>query len=134
MTGIDIVADVRALPFKDSIANFIYASDILEHVPRCECYSTLTEWYRVLEDGGGIHIKVPNLYTIALKIVHRVIDGYEAARLLFANQDHKENFHRNGFTQDTLNTELQRAGFKTVFILRTVEGPDSNNMELMARK
>lgn len=129
----DIVCDVRSLPFRESIFNFIIADDILEHVGRYECTPTLLEWHRILAVGGKIQIKVPNLHHIATRIVCKTIDGHEAARLIFATQDYPENLHKNGFTPDSLMRELQGVRFKGTTVT-SLTGNDANNMEAVARK
>lgn len=133
LEGTDIVCDVRSLPFREGIFDFIHASDILEHLGRYECTPALLEWRRVLRAGGRIQIKVPNLQTIAMSLMSRRIDGYEAARLLFAQQNYPENLHKNGFTPDSLMRELQGAQFKGITV-RDMTGNDANNMEAVARK
>lgn len=129
----DIVCDVRHLPFKESIFNFILGEDILEHLSRYECIPALREWHRVLVAGGKISIKVPNLQTIAMRLMSRAIDGYEAARLIYAQQDYPENLHKNGFTPDSLIRELQTAQFKGITVT-SLTGNDMNNMEAVASK
>ena len=132
--GVDVVCDVRHLPFKTSSVDHISASDVLEHVGRLECTATLMEWRKVLKQGKTLWLKVPDLSKIASYILMRTIhNGYEAARLLYAEQDYPENLHRNGFTQQTLHTELTRAGFTDVAVSQ-MHGHDFNNMEALAVK
>ena len=51
---IDYVGDVRNLSFlEDSSVDEIYACHVLEHINRPETVNVLTEWYRVLNRGGG---------------------------------------------------------------------------------
>lgn len=133
LPGIDIVCDVRDLPFGGGIFHCIIADDILEHLGRYECTPTLREWHRVLCAGGEIRIKVPNLSTIATRIMCQTIDGQEAARLLFAQQDYPENLHKNGFTPNSLRRELQGVKFKGITV-RSLIGNDANNMEAVAGK
>lgn len=55
---VDVVADVRELPFMDSTVAEIYASHILEHIDYD--YPVLEEWARVLVPGGLITVSVPD--------------------------------------------------------------------------
>lgn len=48
-----------ALPLKDSVADYIVASDILEHFPFDQSLSLLREWRRVLKPSGALEIRCP---------------------------------------------------------------------------
>ena len=78
-------------------------------------------------------IKVPDLRRIALLLVNEIINGYEAARLIYASQDYPENTHRNGFTHETLRGELFSAGAFQI-VIRSMTGNDANNLEALAVK
>lgn len=60
--GNNVVRDLRrGLPFSDNSIEYIYASNILEHVPSGdELLFVISECYRVLEPGGTIFINVPH--------------------------------------------------------------------------
>lgn len=57
--GVDVCVDLQAsgLPFRDSSVDEVYASHILEHLPRWE--ELLFEIHRVLKPGGLLRIRVP---------------------------------------------------------------------------
>ena len=55
---VDVVADVRELPYFDSSVAEIYASHILEHIDYD--YPVLEEWARVLVPGGLLTVSVPD--------------------------------------------------------------------------
>lgn len=46
--------------FPDGSADMIYASHVVEHIPRQKLMSTLREWQRVLKSGGTFRFAVPN--------------------------------------------------------------------------
>jgi len=55
--GVDVAADVRALPFRDNCFSAIECDAVLEHVsdPR----KAVSEMERVLRPGGFLHVVVP---------------------------------------------------------------------------
>lgn len=62
LPGVDVVADVQALPLADSCADLVLHLDILEHVrdPR----ALVRETHRVLRAGGEVLAFVPFLYPV----------------------------------------------------------------------
>lgn len=68
LPNIHFVHDVRVLPmFSSNTASLLYASHVLEHIPRSQIISTLREWARVLKPGGVVRLSVPDfdqLHTI----------------------------------------------------------------------
>lgn len=60
MPHIHHIHEVEHLPmFADGSVDLLYASHLLEHVPRKNVHTTLKEWHRVLKAGGilrfGVH-------------------------------------------------------------------------------
>lgn len=58
--GVDVVADVMNLPFKDQSVDMIVCTSLLEHVPEPE--KALAEIGRVLKVGGYFYCAVPFMY------------------------------------------------------------------------
>jgi SAM-dependent methyltransferase len=58
--GIDVMADLCALPFRDGVIDGILCEMVLEHVP--DAASALGEFRRVLRPGGRIYLAVPFLW------------------------------------------------------------------------
>lgn len=54
---VDIEADAAGLPVADESEDFVLSSHVLEHTS--DVVSTLLEWFRVVRDGGFLHIVVP---------------------------------------------------------------------------
>lgn len=70
----DIVADARRLPFKSSVFDTVYFTDVIEHLPKGQDLYALSEIARVLKKEGIIIVTCPNgrpLFTLldALRIV-----------------------------------------------------------------
>ena len=58
--GIDVIADLGALPFRDESIDGILCEMVLEHIP--DATGALGECRRVLRPGGRIYIAVPFLW------------------------------------------------------------------------
>ena len=58
--GVDVVADITKLPFKDNSVSMIVCDTVLEHVN--DPIKAVSEMYRVLEPSGFVYISVPFLY------------------------------------------------------------------------
>jgi len=105
---VDIVGDVRHLPFRDGYFDYILASDIIEHFPIAETTSVMREWLRVLKKEGIIEFRLPNLLAICEDYVKRhqenrsdmqggVPIAHYFSWLLYGGQDYVGNFHYVGF-------------------------------------
>ncbi len=46
--------------FPSNSADMIYASHVIEHLPRSQVISTFKEWHRVLKPGGFLRFGVPH--------------------------------------------------------------------------
>lgn len=61
MLHIHYIHEVEELPmFANRTVDLLYASHLLEHVPRDRLERTLKEWYRVLKSGGVLRFGVPD--------------------------------------------------------------------------
>ncbi len=130
LDGVDIICDVKFLPFKGGTFEKLWASDVLEHNPRLDIEDILKEWRRVLKKGGILSLKVPNLKTIASNYIRGLIDCAEFSRLIYGNQEDNDiaNFHKSGFDSVLLKKLLRKAGFKIVKIIENPDYPAQNNM------
>lgn len=120
----DIVADMRSLP---DIGGFdvLYCSHSLEHLYPHEVVPTLQGFRRVLKEGGGAIVFVPDLEGVSatddvlftapagpicgLDLIY----GYRPA--LKANP---YMAHKTGFISESLNAAMNEAGFKNVAVVR----------------
>lgn len=120
----DIVADMRHLP--DMLCfDVLYCSHALEHLFPHEVVPALQGFRRVLEEGGGAIVFVPDLEGV--KATDEVlftapagpicgmdlIYGYRPA--LEANP---YMAHKTGFTSESLEAAMLAAGFKNVAVVR----------------
>lgn len=109
LDNIDVVADVRALPFKDEEYEGILTRNLIEHFGRHEIAPLLKEWARVLKPGSIAVIETVDVGAL-MDIWHSVptenwLDG------LLGAQTYPENFHKMAFTEGLLTEHLSDAGF-----------------------
>lgn len=111
----DFRADFRKLPFATGEFDIVYSSHTLEHCDRQTADDTLDEWVRILKPSGEMRLVLPNLEWAAEKIKAGTIDN-DVLNVLYGAQGAPENFHKNGFTPDTIKAMLARRGFKRIEI------------------
>src|SRR3990172_3867785 len=93
LPGIDIVGDVRHLPFKDSELDEIYGHWILEHFYYREIPQLLDEWKRALKPGGLLHLITNNGDAHIQAYNDKIINIHELNRMLFGVDLHQMNRH-----------------------------------------
>lgn len=117
----DVVADVRDLPWPDGSIAEMLALDCLEHLPPNQTIPTLTEWRRVLADGGTLTVRVPNLDELCRTIIDRGDAGqWGAVEVLIRNiygghkygPDGELDHHCTGWTPALFDMLLRRTGFE----------------------
>jgi len=92
LPNVDIIGDVENLKFQDKEFDYILASDIIEHFPISKTESLLKGWARVLNIGGIIEIRTPNLAWIAKHYAEHK-DAKFASYHIMGGQDYVGNFH-----------------------------------------
>jgi predicted SAM-dependent methyltransferase len=119
----DVVAGVGKLKVSSGSVDIIYASHILEHIPRYMESKVLSEWYRVLRPGGKIYLCVPDL-EVLFRIYLDNLPIYDTEKgkylvdiacfLTYGGQINKHEFHFNGYSFVTVKRLLESTGFKHI--------------------
>jgi len=107
--GVDVVADVRKLPFEDNSVSEIKCQNLIEHFGRHEIVPLLKEWYRVMKPGGKIAIETVDMGETMTN--WKNIPTENLLDAICGAQTYPENFHKMAFTSDILTTFLKGAGF-----------------------
>ena len=107
----DINADISHLPYTDSSVSEIYACHVLEHFGRHEVMDVLSEWSRVLEDGGSIYLAVPDIDS-AISYYLKHGDLAPLYGQFWGGQKDVYDYHKFGFTFKSLEGFLSRCGFE----------------------
>lgn len=115
---VDVIGDVRDLSrFEtDSVAE-IYASHVLEHLPFTIAERALAEWFRVLAPGGMLRVAVPDLQVIfrLMELPQVSTRGvFDLTRFIYGGQLDEHDYHRSGFTVETLAAVMEQIGFRSI--------------------
>jgi len=109
--GPDVVADMRAMPFREHSVDTLYASHVLEHLTHDEAKRAVWWWSCLLREGGRLLLTVPNL---EWAFVNWDRDRHTAMRVLYGGQNNGLDFHKWGYTPHTLHKLLTHNGFRVV--------------------
>ena len=106
--------DVRhGIPFPDASVDWLYSSHLLEHLHAEEGRRLLEESFRILKEGGGIRVCVPDLeHAVAL---YTRGEREAALRFFFAEPEAGSlRRHHSMYDYEMLRTLLEAAGFTGV--------------------
>jgi predicted SAM-dependent methyltransferase len=128
---VEIVADAFHIPLKDESCSEILTVHVIEHFWWTQMDTLLKEWYRVMEVGGKIITRTPDLDGCIEawsdgswkeevgRPGHKFPHDTDTDRNMWLN--HKlhgtaatYNAHLTNFNFELLKTKLERAGFKEV--------------------
>ena len=129
----DFAKDI--LPFKAGEFSEVLANHVIEHISFRKLPHVIKEWVRVLEPGGKLVLRTPDLdfivdrYTgplgptpehpndegfIKQHLSDEITPAWWANIKLFSGQDYAANFHHVCFSFDMLANLLKRYGFRDV--------------------
>jgi SAM-dependent methyltransferase len=120
----DLVADVRLLPMlPDGWFEEVVAQDVLEHLPRADALPALQEWARLLQPGGRLVLRVPDLIGLLGLFLrdHDARTHGELLVLVYGTQAYDGDFHHNSYTEPVLRQQLHDTGFTRVQVERRDE-------------
>jgi len=115
LPGIDIVADVRELPFESEELDEIFSSHVLEHFPVEELRrKILPTWVSLLRDGGTFVAVVPDVATMVREAAAGTMPMDDFIRVMYGDQEYEGDFHFAGYTPESLAELLEGAGLTDV--------------------
>lgn len=136
LPGVDMVADVRSLPFRAGTVSEIYAAHLVEHFTEADLKSTvLPAWHRMLKTGGLLRVVVPDAEAMIQSFSRRQYPFESLREVTFGSQDYPGNYHYTMFSRESLRGLLRAAGF-VVSEYTAVGRPNGLclEMEIEARK
>jgi hypothetical protein len=120
LDGIDIVADVRTLPFDDGTVAEIYSAHFLEHFPVEELRrAVLPRLVALLREGGRFVAVVPDMETMIAECAAGRMPYDEFFESAYGGQEYEGDFHFAGFTAASLSKLLEEAGLSDVDVVVT---------------
>ena len=115
LVGVDIVGDVRKLPFPDNSLKEIYGHWILEHFAYQEITTVLKEWRRCLVPGGLLHLVTNNGMAHVESFLAGEISIHELNYLLFGIKLTKSDYRIEDLHKTIWTDELVNYFFKPLF-------------------
>lgn len=105
------IQDITELSnFADDSVDMVYASHVLEHIPKDKLIKTLQEWRRVLKTGGLLRFAVPN-FDALVDIYIRSGKNVELVRDQVLGQNPPFNNHYTLWNIDYAKKVLEKNGF-----------------------
>tara|TARA_Y100000996_G_scaffold400923_1_gene371362 strand:- start:341 stop:850 length:510 start_codon:yes stop_codon:yes gene_type:complete len=116
--GVDFTGDISDLSrFEDNSIEEIYASHVVEHVPRNKIEITFKGIHRVLKSSGKFYISVPDLdilfHTFRSSLVPIKVKKHILS-MIFGGQVDQYDFHYYGYSFDIIEDYLKSAGFTDI--------------------
>lgn len=117
--AVDHVGDCTDLSrFDTGSVDEVYASHILEHLGYLEEVPTaLAEIFRILKPAGKLRVSVPDfdvLCRLYMNPEQSTRDAWKIVRIIYGGQVDRHDFHKIGFSDETLRRFLLRAGFDDI--------------------
>lgn len=110
LKGVDVVSDVKKLPFEDGELEGVGSRNLIEHFSRVEIAPMLKEWARVIKKGGFVSVETVDCGRLMTKWKEipeeNLLDGILGA------QTYNENFHKMIFTEQILERFFKEAGLE----------------------
>ncbi|WP_208455211.1 class I SAM-dependent methyltransferase [Burkholderia vietnamiensis] len=113
--GVDVVADVGALPFDKGSVDEVFSSHLVEHFPQEELRRRLLpHWRSMLKPGGRLRAIVPDGEAMLNAVAAGSYSFDEFREVLFGSQDYNGDFHFNLLTPESFTKLVEEAGFGQV--------------------
>jgi SAM-dependent methyltransferase len=117
--GKAVLGDCTDIRFDDSTFDGVISSDFHEHLTEVQQEQVLAEVWRVLRPAGRFVIKTPNLTYLRISLTYKRIRelarGRNPMKLMIPHTPGTDDPQHVGLiTRESLNRQLQEAGFKHV--------------------
>ncbi|HEU4329333.1 MAG TPA: hypothetical protein VFS21_39710 [Roseiflexaceae bacterium] len=117
---VDVIADVRRLPFEPGALAEIASAHLVEHFREHQLRSVvLPYWKQLLRPDGAVRIICPNWQAMLDRLQRGEMSLATFKQLTFGGQDYEGDDHFAMYTPDTLTAVLRGAGFQRIQVLAT---------------
>ena len=141
----DIKQDIMKLDLPEQCADEIFASHLIEHIPKHRASGVLEKWLATLKDGGMLVLETPDLAGLCKDYLEQdgadqhmtamCIYGAHVDRITPETQEKGAlSPHLWGYTPKSLTDLCQSVGFKDIQILPPEGGHPGKNFRLEAIK
>lgn len=112
LDGIDIVADIQALPFGPGEVSAIFCAHLLEHFPLEQARRALLPyWQSLLRPDGRFVAVVPDSEAMLDGYAKGEVSFAELREVTFGGQEYDGDFHFNMYSKESLVALLTEVGF-----------------------
>ncbi len=120
LPGVDVVADIRRLPFEPASLDEIASEHLVEHFREHQFRQTiLPQWKKLLKSGGVLRTVCPN-WQVMLERLHAGSMTLESFKqITFGAQDYEGDDHFAMYTPETFSGLLRAGGFTGVSVVET---------------
>jgi glycogen(starch) synthase len=115
---VDVVADVRRLPFAANSLFEIYSSHLVEHFPSHHLRRIiLPYWKSLLRAGGNLRTVCPNWQVMLDRLQRGEMSLEDFHLVTFGGQEYEADTHFAMYTPETLSAALMDAGYHSIQIV-----------------
>jgi len=116
--GVDVVAEINALPEEIREVDEIFSSHMLEHFPQEQLRRELLPYWRsLLKKGGVIRAVVPDAEAMIREYTAGKYPYDDMREVFYGGQDYTGDFHFNMFTPEHMTRLLEEAGFESIDVI-----------------
>ena len=111
--SVDVVADIKDLPFDNETVDEIYSCAAIEHFGRNEWKKVINHWYDLLKPGGVLRLSTADFEAVC----HEYLENKNISSLLglvVGGQKDYTDFHGMIFDFELLSAELSSIGFASI--------------------
>jgi len=118
LEGVDVVADLRQLPFEPGSVQEIFNSHVIEHFTEYELRThILPYWHSLLKPGGRLTIVCPDAESMIRDYAAGELPWEDLRKVTYGAQDYDGDYHYNMYQASNLQTYLEAAGFDSVELI-----------------
>lgn len=100
--GVDLICDIRDLPFSPGTIKEIYSSHVVEHFTEMKVKEMLSHWYELLTIDGKLRIIVPDINSMAKSYAANDLSWERLRKVILGGQDYNSDYHFNVFSKEYL--------------------------------
>lgn len=136
LPGVDVVADVASLPYKEGTVDEIFSAHLIEHFTTAVMERELLPyWYSLLKSGGVFRVVFPDMDGIIQAYTKNEMSFEALAEVIMGGQDYQLDYHYAVYSPERVAEMLKRTGFRNVKIVaRNRENGGCREAEVTAQK